>query len=95
MDFLVDDAALPDETVSDVIDAERRSRWLRDALGVLNERELRILKARRLSDDQTTLDALGHHLGISKERVRQIESRALEKLKKALIETGPDMTSYA
>jgi RNA polymerase sigma-32 factor len=95
MDFLVDDTPLPDETVSEVIDAERRSRWLRDALGVLNERELRILKARRLSEDQTTLDALGHRLGISKERVRQIESRALEKLKKALIETGPGMTTHA
>ncbi len=95
MDFLVDDTPLPDETVSEVIDAERRSRWLRDALGVLNERELRILKARRLSEDQTTLDALGHRLGISKERVRQIESRALEKLKKALIETGSGMTTHA
>jgi len=93
MDFLVDDTPLPDETVSAVIDAERRSRWLRDALGCLNERELRILQARRLGEDQVTLDALGHKLGISKERVRQIESRALEKLKKALIETGPQMTA--
>jgi RNA polymerase sigma-32 factor len=93
MDFLVDDTPLPDETVSEVIDAERRSRWLRDALGCLNERELRILEARRLGEDQVTLDALGHKLGISKERVRQIESRALEKLKKALIETGPGMTA--
>jgi len=93
MDFLVDDKPLPDETVSDVIDAERRSRWLRDALGCLNERELRILEARRLGEDHVTLDALGHKLGISKERVRQIESRALEKLKKALIETGPQMTA--
>lgn len=93
MDFLVDDKPLPDETVSEVIDAERRSRWLRDALGCLNERELRILEARRLGEDHVTLDALGHKLGISKERVRQIESRALEKLKKALIETGPQMTA--
>lgn len=93
MDFLVDDKPLPDETVSEVIDAERRSRWLRDALGCLNERELCILEARRLGEDHVTLDALGHKLGISKERVRQIESRALEKLKKALIETGPQMTA--
>ena len=93
MDFLVDDKPLPDETVSEVIDAERRSRWLRDALGCLNERELRILEARRLGEDHVTLDALGHKLGISKERVRQIESRALEKLKKALIDTGPQMTA--
>jgi RNA polymerase sigma-32 factor len=47
----------------------------------LNERELRIVRARRLSEDGATLESLGRALGISKERVRQIESRALEKLR--------------
>ncbi|TVR06721.1 MAG: RNA polymerase factor sigma-32 [Salinarimonadaceae bacterium] len=93
MDFLVDGASLPDETVSEVIDAERRARWLRGALSHLNERELRILQERRLSEDQATLDALGVRLGISKERVRQIESRALEKLRKALIDHRPDLAA--
>jgi RNA polymerase sigma-32 factor len=94
-DFLVDDSPLQDETVSEVIDAERRARWLRGALGCLNERELSILQARRLADDQATLESLGDRLGISKERVRQIESRALEKLKKALIAESPEMAATA
>jgi RNA polymerase sigma-32 factor len=65
--------------------------WLRSALTVLNERELRIVKARRLSDDGgATLESLGETLGISKERVRQIENRALEKLKDALLREHPD-----
>jgi len=51
---------------------------------VLNERELRILRERRLADKQATLEAIGGQLGISKERVRQIEHRALEKLKRAM-----------
>lgn len=93
MDFLVDDGPLQDETVGETIDAERRVTWLRSALSCLNERELRILKARRLEEQQATLEALGEKLGISKERVRQIESRALEKLKKALTERHPEIAA--
>jgi RNA polymerase sigma-32 factor len=89
VEFLVDTSPLPDERVSDVVDTERRVRWLRQALEVLNERELRILKARRLEEEQVTLEFLGDRLGISKERVRQIENRALEKLKRALVERFP------
>ncbi|HEY8383353.1 MAG TPA: RNA polymerase factor sigma-32 [Microvirga sp.] len=89
VEFLVDNSPLPDESVSDVIDTERRVRWLQQALEVLNERELRILRARRLEEDQVTLEFLGDRLGISKERVRQIENRALEKLKRALIDRHP------
>jgi RNA polymerase sigma-32 factor len=90
VDFLVDAAPLPDETVSETIDTERRVKWLRSALTVLSDRELRILRARRLSEEAATLESLGDRMGISKERVRQIESRALEKLKRALIERHPD-----
>src|SRR5690606_8044900 len=50
-DFLVDTVPLPDETVGDSIDGERRKTWLRSALNVLNERELRIVSERRLRDD--------------------------------------------
>jgi len=92
LEFLVDDSPLPDESVGDVIDSERRVRWLQQALEVLNERELRILRARRLEDEQVTLEFLGDRLGISKERVRQIENRALEKLKRALVERYPQAT---
>jgi RNA polymerase sigma-32 factor len=89
-DFLVDNVPLPDETVSEAIDGERRSSWLRSALNVLNERELLIVKARRLTEDGATLESLGESLGISKERVRQIETRALEKLRAALLREHPD-----
>ncbi len=87
-DFLVSDGPLPDEIVEETIDVERRAGWLKDALGVLNEREMKIIEERRLSEDGATLESLGETLGISKERVRQIESRALEKLKSALIKQG-------
>ncbi|MGI4764995.1 MAG: RNA polymerase factor sigma-32 [Janthinobacterium lividum] len=84
VDFLVDDRPLQDETVGEAIDGDRRVLWLREALGVLTERELRIVRERRLEEDAATLEALGSRLGISKERVRQIENRALEKLRQAL-----------
>jgi len=84
IDFLVDDAPLPDEIVQERVDSDRRGKWLRDALAVLNERELRILRERRLSESLVTLEALGEELGISKERVRQIENKALGKLRRAL-----------
>lgn len=89
-DFLVSDAPLPDEIVTNTIDTERRRRWLTSALDVLSERELKIVRERRLSEDGATLESLGQKLGISKERVRQIESRAMEKLKSALLKTQPD-----
>lgn len=85
MDFLVDDRPLQDELVEECIDTERRSAWLGDAMHVLNDRETMIIRQRRLTEDGATLEALGAMLGISKERVRQIESRALEKMKSALL----------
>jgi RNA polymerase sigma-32 factor len=85
MDFLVDTSPLPDELVEAAVDADRRARWLKDALSVLSERELRIVRERRLNDESmVTLESLGDRLGISKERVRQIENRALGKLRRAL-----------
>jgi RNA polymerase sigma-32 factor len=59
-------------------------------MAVLSERELRILRERRLAEESATLEALGDRLGISKERVRQIENRALEKLRRVLIERHPE-----
>ncbi|MBN9037821.1 MAG: RNA polymerase factor sigma-32 [Rhizobiales bacterium] len=90
MDFLVSDAPLPDEQAEETIDFERRLEWLSDALTALNERELRIIRERRLAEDGATLESLGSRLGISKERVRQIENRALEKLRAALTEAHPE-----
>lgn len=93
-EIFADLAPLPDEIVSDHIDSDRRHEWLAGALTVLSERELRILRERRLQDEGETLEALGVKLGISKERVRQIENRALEKLKKALIERNPRLAVF-
>ncbi|WP_108658577.1 RNA polymerase factor sigma-32 [Acuticoccus kandeliae] len=84
-DFIPCTQPLQDQTVSETIDTDRRSRWLHTALNELNERELRIVRERRLSEDGATLESLGEKLGISKERVRQIESRALQKLRSALL----------
>jgi RNA polymerase sigma-32 factor len=89
VDFLVDDKPLPDQTVGETIDADRRVSWLHDALAVLSDRELRIVRDRRLSDETVTLEDLGEKLGISKERVRQIENRALEKLRNILTVDHP------
>lgn len=93
LDMLVSDAPAPDEQVTDMIDTERRLDWLNGAMRNLNTRETRIIRARRLSDNSATLEELGAELGISKERVRQIETRAMEKLKLALIDANPQMVA--
>ncbi|HET6377438.1 MAG TPA: RNA polymerase factor sigma-32 [Methylocella sp.] len=84
MEMLVDDQPQPDEAVGAAIDTRRKIAWLNEALTALSERERRILCERRLAEEAATLEALGDRLGISKERVRQIESRAMEKLRAAL-----------
>ena len=94
LEFLTSDAPLPDEQAVDSIDGERRRHWLHSALGQLNEREMKIIRARRLAENGATLEELGIILGISKERVRQIENRALEKLKAALVSKTTDF-AYA
>lgn len=90
-DLLADNRPLPDEQVMDAHDSRVRSKWIHSALQTLSPRELTIIRERRLQeeDDSVTLEALGQRLGISKERVRQIEANALNKLKRALsIEAG-------
>ncbi len=84
-DFLADDRPSPEENVTLSHDSRQRSRWLASSLAELSEREQTIIRERRLRDDGRTLEELGVRLGISKERVRQIEHRALQKLKAALI----------
>ncbi|WP_455477941.1 RNA polymerase factor sigma-32 [Bartonella sp. B10] len=89
MDVLVDDNPLPDALIEQTIDGQRRTQWLYDALQILNERELEIIRFRRLNEEGATLEVLGEKLGISKERVRQIEARALQKLRSALLTANP------
>ena len=93
-DFLVSDTPLPDELARKHIDGERRADWLKSALSVLSERELRIIKNRRLNEEGQTLESLGNSLGISKERVRQIENRAMEKMKTALLDENADRSFF-
>jgi len=83
-DLLADDRAAPEEEVMLTKDAETRSAWLNAALKGLTERELIIIRERRLGEDTVTLANLGKRLGLSKERVRQIEHQALRKLRTAL-----------
>jgi len=83
-DFLVDESAAPEIEVMDRSDSERRSAWLGQAIEGLNSREQFIIRERRLTDEGATLEMLGKSLGISKERVRQIETVALDKLRSHL-----------
>lgn len=94
-DFIADDAPTPIDIVSSRIDGERRVEWLRQAMLCLNPRELRILRARRLEEEPSTLETLGDELGISKERVRQIENRALEKLRSVMVERHGDAMMHS
>lgn len=92
--FLVDDRPTPEQVVIGARDAKSRSAWLNSALGQLTDRERTIIEVRRLSDDGATLEDLGKTLGISKERVRQLESRALSKLKASLTRTSKSPEDY-
>ena len=84
-DYLADDRAVPEDAVMNTHDTEIRLGWLKEAMETLTEREKLIIQERRLGDESVTLAVLGDQLGISKERVRQIEHQALGKLRKALM----------
>ena len=83
-DFLADDRPDPEKVVIELHDGEVLSRWLNEALSELAPRERMIILKRRLQDEGATLEQLGGVLGVSKERVRQLEHRASKKLKKSL-----------
>jgi len=95
-DLLADDSATPEERVMAARDGEPRSSIVREALKVLSPRELTIISERRLVEEEgATLESLGRKLGISKERVRQIEHQALKKLKAALTRRVDDLDGYS
>ena len=83
-DWLVDDAPDQEETLVKDDEMGRRKSYLSDALATLNDRERRIFEARRLADDPITLEELSTEFGVSRERIRQIEVRAFEKVQKAV-----------
>jgi RNA polymerase sigma-32 factor len=84
-DFLVDTDPLQDERIAEDQESRVRHDLLMDALETLNERERHILTERRLTDEPKTLEELSQVYGVSRERIRQIEVRAFEKLQAALI----------
>ncbi len=83
-DFLADQRPSSEETVVSVRDGRTRARWLVEALRELPQREQTIIRKRRLTENGATLEELGRVLGVSKERVRQLEHRALTKLRKSI-----------
>ena len=83
-DWLVDESASQETRLVADEQADNRRKALTDALSVLNERERRIFEARRLAEDPITLEDLADEFGVSRERVRQIEVRAFEKVQKAV-----------
>ncbi|PCJ83379.1 MAG: hypothetical protein COA52_18885 [Hyphomicrobiales bacterium] len=83
-DWLVDDSESQEVTVGDQQELDQRRGMLKTAMDVLNDRERRIFKARRLSEDTITLEDLSTEFGVSRERIRQIEVRAFEKVQKAV-----------
>jgi RNA polymerase sigma-32 factor len=84
-DQLADTRPNPEEAVAASHDDERRRSWLYFALDRLSGRERRIIEARQLAESGLTLEDLGREFGVSKERVRQLEQRALGRLKKEVL----------
>jgi RNA polymerase sigma-32 factor len=83
-DWLADDSTDQESRLAESEETDNRRQALSDALSVLNDRERRIFEARRLADDPMTLEDLAAEFGVSRERVRQIEVRAFEKVQKAV-----------
>ncbi|MBM1172902.1 RNA polymerase sigma factor RpoH [Microvirga arabica] len=83
-DWLVDQSQSQEQVLVEEEEGQNRLKALRNALSVLNPRERRIFEARRLSDDPITLEELSTEFGVSRERVRQIEVRAFEKIQDAV-----------
>jgi RNA polymerase sigma-32 factor len=88
MSLLEDNRLNPEESYRDINDSKIKKDYLEKAILTLNERERKIIKLRKLREKSITLDELGQMLNISKERVRQIETKALQKLKTTILETS-------
>jgi RNA polymerase sigma-32 factor len=82
--FLADERPNPEDVVIGMKDAQTRSKWLQEALGELSPREQTIIRERHLGQDTVTLEDLGKELGVSKERIRQLEQRAMSKLRDSI-----------
>ena len=84
-DWLVDDSPTQEDRLVEEDEMSRRRSYLSTAMSVLNDRERRVFEARRLAEDPATLEDLSSEFGVSRERIRQIEVRAFEKVQKAVV----------
>lgn len=91
IDVLEDDAPEGAESFADTNDQEQAKLWIKEAIEHLTDREKLIIQRRKLTDDAETLETLGKVLGISKERVRQLEVAALGKMRRALECHAPEL----
>ena len=92
VDLLSDDSPTPEAIVGDLIDSETRSKWIADAMEHLTQREREVITRRFLKEDKITLAQIGETFGVTKERIRQIEGKALSKLRDALQDKVTDGT---
>jgi RNA polymerase sigma-32 factor len=83
-DWLVDDSPGQEERLAESEELDRRKAYLSKAMSALNDREKRIFEARRLAEEPATLEDLSAEFGVSRERIRQIEVRAFEKVQAAV-----------
>jgi RNA polymerase sigma-32 factor len=88
LDWLEDERPDQESSFADTEELSKRQNLMVDAMQKLNPREVRIIEARRLSEPPLTLEALADEFSVSRERIRQIEVRAFEKLSKAVLETA-------
>ncbi|MEM6905027.1 MAG: RNA polymerase factor sigma-32 [Pseudomonadota bacterium] len=94
IDTLEDDSEQAAETVEHEHDMSTLRDWLINAMGALNERERFIVRERKLREDPRTLESLGNELGLSKERVRQLEAAAFGKMRKNLAAQSKEVRSF-
>lgn len=94
LEALEDEGATPEVRVSEAHDGALMRGWLGEAMDRLTARERYIVVQRRLIDEPRTLESLGEELGLSKERIRQLEAQAFGKMRKSLESRGPEVAEF-
>ena len=94
IDALEDDGAQAEEIVENEHDTAQLRQWLLGAMNALNERERFIVRERKLLDEPRTLESLGNELGLSKERIRQLEAAAFQKMRKSLEAASGEVQAF-
>lgn len=93
-DFIEDSGQTPEGNAIESDEDVLREQWIQQAMDLLNSREKTIIQERRLNENPMTLDDLGKHMQISKERVRQLEARAIRKMRVHLVSTLQDVKDF-